>query len=1220
MAAPTRAAWGLWRAPLLLILLGGAGRASPQTEPQASLYGRLVEELTGRAAAKETGCASCHAGIGDARLAAVRSPEGHRLRDPELERRLARRFPDSSERQRVVRAIMSHPRLDLYVAPGSPHPARETACLSCHGTQDRRADPSLTESQRRTWGEKYMRLHPGHDRTTLVPTPLLGASCARCHEVARPRPGADLHNAGLLFYERSGCYACHKSPGMMVRDEDLPRLPSGESDSRQKIRRPGPPLQSLSSKVDKEWTFNWILHPPAFKAGTKMPQFFRRGPVGWPSALVPDKHPRFLGGPLVRKFDAGEVYPEGYEVDEASEKALERVLAACLTEYLYSLSCALPLRETRKNLLPEGAARREQEARGHRLIYFKGCLGCHRLDEVYDREPHFEAVLKDYSHAVEEFAPSLAGSGEKFAGPAGTRWLLNWLEAPDRLFPETRMPNYGFTPEEAADVAAYLLSLRIDNRRRESRKQAIWKPEKPPLRVEGDEVGIEPDARKALEYLWSHANAPEMPETPREKVLRSGERAFEFFGCYGCHDLSDPARRGRDWPRLPLPDRPLDAHLIPPKGVMQRMPLYQSTRTEVDLAATYSLAAYEVARRGQEAPWDDRRWGEALVRRYNCAGCHVLEGPGLLVKDPVGGRPAWHEGVVKGESPASGERPHEYYVDWVLEASSLRLNPLQERYSDGLPVAEVLQRRAPSGGTLLHRLALRYQVDPRLVGETLPWLPPSLRDAGRKVNAEWLSDFLRSPVPIRPPARSTGPMPRFGLSEAEIQAIVTFLGAERREAERPAPEDWRDLDRMVRRNCLACHTLDGEGSPLAPDLAGSGRLTRAWLSAFLKSPLLLSPRIGMPQLAKELQEDPARFERLLDFLLHYPRVRLRKIVEGDLSMALEAVRGVTSEEETRAGAARGAREASPSLMEGLLSNRNAHLRRVAIRELAALRAAGTAAAVAPLLIDGDPTVRSTALEAIVRLGAADQVPAVAQLLVDPSENVRRETVDALVALQARSQIEPIASLLSDEASSVRLAALEALVELRARSAAGSIRRALGDEHPAVRGRAALALARLKGTEGAEGVLRLLHDPEPAVRWHAAVSLARMGREEAVGAFSSLMSAKLLDWLTPAVLREGATELNVLGERAAYEALRQTRLQGGERPVLDWIREAARLGHLEPEIDASAGPLLEGRSCAADGSAVELLAEITRRHRVFFVLDGGALKALPLSRAVGFWRP
>lgn len=87
-------------------------------------------------------------------------------------------------------------------------------------------------------------------------------------------------------------------------------------------------------------------------------------------------------------------------------------------------------------------------AEGRVLIAQKGCGGCH--------------VVPGVRNATGTIGPSLAGVGARttIAGGAvqvtGPDDLTNWLLDPQALKPGTLMPNVGLTPEEAANITAYL--------------------------------------------------------------------------------------------------------------------------------------------------------------------------------------------------------------------------------------------------------------------------------------------------------------------------------------------------------------------------------------------------------------------------------------------------------------------------------------------------------------------------------------------------------------------------------------------------------------------------------------------------------------------------------------------------------------------------------------------------------------------------------------------
>jgi mono/diheme cytochrome c family protein len=95
--------------------------------------------------------------------------------------------------------------------------------------------------------------------------------------------------------------------------------------------------------------------------------------------------------------------------------------------------------------------------RGRELMEQKGCATCHAFSGV----PAFK--LADAPPAASDaaraaaLAPDLRFTRQRFR----TDRLLAWLLDPQALKPDTRMPNFGFSRAEAADVAAYLLGAAL---------------------------------------------------------------------------------------------------------------------------------------------------------------------------------------------------------------------------------------------------------------------------------------------------------------------------------------------------------------------------------------------------------------------------------------------------------------------------------------------------------------------------------------------------------------------------------------------------------------------------------------------------------------------------------------------------------------------------------------------------------------------------------------
>src|SRR5690606_30353905 len=79
---------------------------------------------------------------------------------------------------------------------------------------------------------------------------------------------------------------------------------------------------------------------------------------------------------------------------------------------------------------------------------------------------------------------------------------------------------------------------------------------------------------------------------------------------------------------------------------------------------------------------------------------------------------------------------------------------------------------------LLHGvvLAMEQRTNPNAkASDAWGWVPPPLVGEGRKVQTQWLYDFMLDPYPIRPAVVLR--MPRFNMSSAEAAALVNYFAA-----------------------------------------------------------------------------------------------------------------------------------------------------------------------------------------------------------------------------------------------------------------------------------------------------------------------------------------------------------------------------------------------------------------------------------------------------------
>lgn len=84
--------------------------------------------------------------------------------------------------------------------------------------------------------------------------------------------------------------------------------------------------------------------------------------------------------------------------------------------------------------------------RGHDLIVRYGCGACHTIGGIATARGTVGPQLTDF------------GSNRYIAGKLANtpRNVARWIQDPQRFEPGTIMPDLGVTPQEAADIVAYL--------------------------------------------------------------------------------------------------------------------------------------------------------------------------------------------------------------------------------------------------------------------------------------------------------------------------------------------------------------------------------------------------------------------------------------------------------------------------------------------------------------------------------------------------------------------------------------------------------------------------------------------------------------------------------------------------------------------------------------------------------------------------------------------
>lgn len=257
-------------------------------------------------------------------------------------------------------------------------------------------------------------------------------------------------------------------------------------------------------------------------------------------------------------------------------------------------------------------------ARGARLFEEAGCRGCHRLDAWGGT---LGPDLDQPSH------------GE----PRSPQWLLAHFLDPDAVVPDSAMPDYGFSQEDAEALTLLMLSRQ-------------W-----------PDVSGYHGSRRTLESS------------------ELGRRLFQDKGCVGCHQLGGAGgvvgppldhvvtRRNEDW----LMSHFRDPSTTSPGSVMPRFGFSDAE------AASLILFLHQVHEEGPvTAETTPESRGAMLYKRYGCRGCHGANGSG---------------GVFNRNSESGEQVPPLLYVKEGYTRDELR-----DRIRDGVPTVGKLEPEGPA--------------------------------------------------------------------------------------------------------------------------------------------------------------------------------------------------------------------------------------------------------------------------------------------------------------------------------------------------------------------------------------------------------------------------------------------------------------------------------------------------------------------------------------------
>lgn len=127
-----------------------------------------------------------------------------------------------------------------------------------------------------------------------------------------------------------------------------------------------------------------------------------------------------------------------------------RVLAFAKLYTALVIGIALSGCTHQKNFGPEQGLTGGDAKRGQHLIYSYSCGSCHVIPGIAEANGTIGPPLQGFGSRL-YIAGSLVNTPDN---------LSRWIESPQEVEPGTAMPDLGVTKEQAADMAAYLYTLR----------------------------------------------------------------------------------------------------------------------------------------------------------------------------------------------------------------------------------------------------------------------------------------------------------------------------------------------------------------------------------------------------------------------------------------------------------------------------------------------------------------------------------------------------------------------------------------------------------------------------------------------------------------------------------------------------------------------------------------------------------------------------------------
>jgi cytochrome c2 len=666
---------------------------------------------------------------------------------------------DNAAFEKYPQPFKTHPNLSAYLGSKSPHPIDRIGCTVCHegmGQSVSFKDAShmpTGEKQKEEWEKKYGWEEPHEWDYPMLPTKMTEASCAKCHKQEIYVPTAPALNVAYATFERAGCYACHKTRGF----ED--------------VRKPGPILTKIGSKLTKDWVKTWVRNPKAVKQTTWMPRIWYNS-----------------------------------NSDKKEDGVRNEVEINAAVNYLFANSeqWEPPVKN------PKGGDAKA----GEKIVKSIGCQGCHVVGEGSrsDAGPH------------RTFGQPLENIGSKTT----YEWVFNWVRDPKHYNPNTYMPNLRLSDGQAADVATYLMTLKGEGG---TQPKATYTQKDVDDTLLDYYTALMP-AEQAKATVAKLDDNQKQIDLGQKVINRYGcfscheIKGFEKTQPIGT-DLSEegsklvtrldfgfvtgiPHTSKIGWFDKKLHDpRVFDQGRVLQPLDKLRMPNFDLSDVEVQRLVTAIMSFQRTTQPLAALPQKNARVdytvaGRTLTHRRNCVGCHIIEDDGgdflKLVADsslgpprltPEGARvqPDWLYAFLRGpiqirpwldvRMPTFGlDDSHLNGVIHYFQAVSNNLEPFR--------TYDLAATDNAAGKALFEKLQCQKC---HVLGEIPKDQPtanlaPDLRMVHDRLNPDWLLPWLKNPASFLPGTRMTqfwpdypkSPYPEMGGdADAQMRAIIQHM-------------------------------------------------------------------------------------------------------------------------------------------------------------------------------------------------------------------------------------------------------------------------------------------------------------------------------------------------------------------------------------------------------------------------------------------------------------